>query len=334
MADKGLSLKSMLFISVILILVVGIVFVGRSMTSNVIFSYETLDEQSLEFKKEKAINNGIQWILDNPTSFEVSNGGFIEMGEEINLFYILYLNSDNVEKKAFYEDKIIETVDKLNSNWFFHMQRASEITPYLLTTKIAERVGYDTTKFHKFIQEEIISLNDQSRPITYVLLDEALLYDLGYASKESLEKIKEQAVIATLIKNPELNPLNQKDIPDNLMENFFYDVIHEVFAASSLGEHDPKWLLSEEEVEFVEDVVEEGFLRYLSGKEVDLLGELVVCAKIMGHVDFPEFEKAIEIIVDAQEEDGSFGEVQRMKNLGRKSFYRHGVLVSVWALAS
>ncbi|MEW6379445.1 MAG: hypothetical protein AB1611_07540 [bacterium] len=284
-------------------------------------------------RREKIMQKALKWIIDHPASFQ--DGGFLEMGEEANLFYVLSIRAKTAEEKQFYRDRLARILQELRSKKDFRIEFAGEITAYLAITKAAEKLGFETGDLHQFIKREILNSEMTYPPnITYVILNSALLRDLGYEPKVPMETSIGQGVIASMTKNSYLIPIGKSYASDQDVSNFFYDITHEIFAISSFGDKNPETMLMPKELEFVQRIIPEGINLYLPKKQLDILCELVVCAKIMNYTNVPGLEKTVDFIFSSQEEDGAFGVIPRMKDLGRGNIYRHGVLVAVWALAS
>ena len=284
-------------------------------------------------RKGRVLDKAVEWVVSHPASFE--DGGFLEMGEEANLFYALYTKAESAKKKKFYRDCFARIIEVLRAQENFHMQIPGDISAYLLITKIAERLNFDTKDFHRFIIRNILT-NQMTYPpnITYVILNSSLLRDLGYEPRIPLKISIEQGVIAIMTKNNFLIPIGKSYASDKDITNFFYDITHEIIAFSSFGDKNPEQMLMTKEIEFVRRILSEGISLYLPKKQLDILCELVVCAKMMNYTDFPGFQEALDFIQTAQQEDGAFGLIPRMKDLGRGNLYRHGVLVAAWALVS
>lgn len=283
-------------------------------------------------RRDEVMKKALKWIIDHPATF--TDGGFLEMGEEANLFYVLYTRAKSSQEKQLYRDRLGRIIQELRAKKDFRLEFAGEITAYLAITKAAQKLGFETEDFHQFIKREIIN-NTMTYPpnITYVILNSSLLRDLGYEPKVPLETSIGQGVIATMTKSSYLIPIGKSYASEQDVSNFFYDITHEIFAISSFGDRNPETMLMPKELEFVQRIIPEGINLYLPKKQLDILCELVVCAKIMNYPEGVELRQAVEFILNCQEEDGAFGVIPRMKDLGRGNIYRHGVLVAVWALA-
>jgi len=290
-------------------------------------------EDSAVSQRQQVLNKAINWVVTHPANFQ--EGGFLEMGEEANLHYILYTKAQSPEKKKFYRDQVAGIIKELRAQNNFQIQIPGDISAYLMVAKIAKRLDFDTQDFHRFIKRHILT-NPMTYPpnMSYVILNSSLLRDLEYEPRVPLEVSIEQGVIVTMTKDNFLIPIGKSYVSDKDVTNYFYDVTHEIFALASFGDKDPEQMLMAKEIEFVRRMLAEGISLYLPKKQLDILCELVVCAKMMNYTDFPGYQETLDFILNAQQEDGAFGLIPRMKDLGRGNLYRHGVLVAAWALGS
>jgi hypothetical protein len=282
-------------------------------------------------QQEVVICRGLNWIFEHPVDIE--QDGFLELGEEINLFYKFYVAADNEKEKDFFKSIIKSKIDYLLNEHDFEIEFAGEITAYLTFAKIMRRVNIEKTKYLNFIEDEVLS-NPMTYPpsITYSILNSAIIEDIGYEPKVSFGTMVNEGIIAHFSRNPKLVPIGKAYASPNDVQNFFYDITHEIFAVSNFGDRDPTQFLLEDELQFLKDLIPKGISIYIDDGQVDILGELIICAKLLNYTDFHNYEVGLQYILDAQKEDGSFGLIDRMAFLGRPNLYRHGVLVSLWAL--
>ncbi|MGA1867504.1 MAG: DUF6895 family protein [bacterium] len=282
---------------------------------------------------EQVVEKAVNWLIAHPATFK--EGGFLEMGEEINLFYILYTRAESEKEREYYRNRIARIVEEVRAKKDFHIEYDGEITAYLVICRDAEKVGLETDDFHDFIKKEILH-NHMTYPpsITYIILNSALLRDLGYEPRVPLEDSISRGIVATMTKDPYLVPVGKNYASSIDVTNFYYDITHEIFALSVFGDKNPEEMLLPGELEFIREIIREGIALYLPKGELDILCELVICAKIINYTDVPHFQQAMDFIIESQHNDGSFGIISRMKDLGRQNLKRHGVLVAAWALAS
>ncbi|MBN2373884.1 hypothetical protein JXL19_08875 [bacterium] len=282
-------------------------------------------------QEDMVICQGLVWLFEHPV--DIKKDGFLELGEELNLFYRLYLFADDPIEKRFFKDYVTSRVDYLLNEHQLKVDFAGEITGYLNFAKIMKRMGIDRPKLWNFIDQEIID-NPMTYPpnITYTVLNAALVEDIGRVPKMPFENLVSQGVVARFARNPELVPIGKAYASADDVMNYYYDITHEIFAVSNFGDRDPKQFLLDDEIQFLKTTISQGVSAYIEMGQLDILAELIVCAKMLNYTEFDGFQKGIQFILDFQKEDGSFGLIERMAFLGRPNLYRHGVLVALWAL--
>jgi len=282
-------------------------------------------------KEDEVICRGLGWLLDNPVVIE--KDGFLELGEEINLFYKFYLKAENNREREYFRSLLESEVDYLLKEHDLKVDFAGEVTGYLNFAKIMKRMDIKRPKYQRFIEQEILT-NPMTYPpnITYTILNSALIEDIGSTPRVPFGNLVSQGIVARFSSHPELIPVGKAYASDNDIMNFFYDITHEIFAVSNFGDRDPRQYLLEDEIQFLRTLIPQGISRYIEEGHVDILAELIICAKMLEYTDFHNFQEGIQYILNAQKDDGSFGLIERMAFLGRPNLYRHGVLVSLWAL--
>ncbi|MGA1845350.1 MAG: DUF6895 family protein [bacterium] len=292
---------------------------------------EIVGECSGKTKEDEVICRGLGWLFEHPVDIE--KDGFLELGEEINLFYKLYLKAEDRRERKFFHSLLESKVDYLLTEHDLKVDFAGEVTGYLNFAKIMKRMEIKRPGYDRFIQEEILP-NPMTYPpnITYTILNSALVEDIGATPRVNFGNLVSQGVIARFTSQPGLMPIGKAYASDNDIMNFFYDITHEVFAVSNFGDRDPRQYLLDDEIQFLRSLIPQGIAKYLEDGQVDILGELIICAKMIEYTNFHNYEEGIQYILNAQKEDGSFGRIERMAFLGRPNLYRHGVLVSLWAL--
>ena len=160
-------------------------------------------------QREQVLNKAMNWVITHPANFR--DGGFLEMGEEANLWYILYTKAQSPEKKKFYRDQVNGIIKELRAQNNFQIQIPGDISAYLMIAKIAKRLNFDTQDFHEFIRRNILT-NHMTYPpnMSYVILNSSLLRDLEYEPRAPLESSIEQGVIAIMTKDNYLIPIGKR----------------------------------------------------------------------------------------------------------------------------
>lgn len=292
---------------------------------------EIVPECQGQTKEELVICRGLGWLVENPV--DIQKDGFLELGEEVNLFYKLYLLSDNQRERNFFRSIIISKIDYLLNEQQLKLDYAGEVTGYLNFAKIIKKLGIKRPQYMEFVEKEVLPSPMTYPPSpTYAILNTALIEDMGQEPRVPFRNLLNQGMIARFTRQPELIPVGKAYASPDDIQNFYYDITHEIFAMSSFGDRDPMEFLLNDELQFLKRLIPQGVSTYLEKGELDILGELIICAKMIHFTDFQSFEEGLAFIRDAQKEDGSFGPIPRMVFLGRPNIYRHGVLVSLWAL--
>jgi hypothetical protein len=314
----------------VLCIVVFVLFAGCTQVQKVNLK-DAVPECQGQTQKDQVICRGLGWLFANPA--DIQKDGFLELGEEVNLFYKFYLRGDNKQEKAFFKSVIESKVDYLLREHDLIVDFAGEITGYLAFAKIMKRLDIKRPRYDKFIKDEILT-NPMTYPpnATYMILNSALIEDIGYQPKMPFGNLVSQGVIARFSKNPELVPIGKAYASADDIQNFYYDITHEIFAVSNFGDRDPGQYLLDDEIQFLKRIIPQGVTLYVEKGELDILAELIVCSKMLNHTDYHSYETGVQYILDAQKEDGSFGIIHRMEFLKRPNLYRHGVLTAMWAL--
>ena len=98
-------------------------------------------------QKDLVICRGLTWLFEHPVTLQ--GDGFLELGEELNLFYRLYLRADNEKEKKFFKDYTISRIDYLLNEHDLQVDYAGEITAYLNFAKIMKRMDIHRFQFIK-----------------------------------------------------------------------------------------------------------------------------------------------------------------------------------------
>ena len=256
------------------------------------------------------------------------------MGEEATLYHVFCREAESPEQRAAHRAQLERIMCDVRRRGPFRIEQPPEITAFLVLAMACERAAVDAADLKAFIRRNVVG-NPMTYPanIAYVTINSTLLEALGHQPRMSSRIAFRRGLIATMAADRSLVPLGKRHVANDGIDNFFYDFTHEIFAAACFGDTAPARVMTQAEMAFTREVIARGLSHYRRRREMDILGELVICASMMGVHDGPLVREALRFIIAAQHDDGSFGPVPRMKRLGRKSVYRHGVLVAAWALA-
>lgn len=277
---------------------------------------------------ERTVQRALSWVYGHPAHF--ADGAFIELSEEIIMFYILSNNTDDPLQKNSYIREIQKRLELIKSKNDFRLQ-PPEYTMFLAIASISEKLGLKTIDFRKTIELEMLS-NPMAFPphITTNIWNTVFLERMGYNPSHSLNEIMPNSTLAREVRQRLLfrhvkAPFDQMYLDPISITT--YDITHEIFALTDFGELPPPPVITENQAFFSElfdSIIEWAMI----AKHIDVLAEGIMCVKILDLENVPSLDRGIEFIISNQKGDGSFG----VTNPGRPNVYRHGILVSIMAL--
>ncbi len=279
---------------------------------------------------QKAIEKALSWVQQYPASFD--DGRFVEISEEIITFYLQKKYTDDQREKEHYLEEIKRRIETIAANKEFSVQPL-EYTMYLCIAAISEKCGLNSSMdFKKTIENQIIP-NPQLYPphITTCIWNTVYLERLGFKPPKTLEEFLPLSTLATESNQKLLYEYTQAKFDQMYVDPMsitIYDITHEIFSLTDFGEIPPPPIFSENQV-FFSELFDRSIKWAIVAEHVDVLAEIIMCVKLLHLEDVPSMDRGINYILSRQEEDGSFG----VTNPGRKNIRRHGVLVSIMALA-
>jgi len=278
---------------------------------------------------QEAIHKAYLWIDMHPTSLEID--GPVPILEEIMAFYVLWKNTEDASLKETYVDEFRKRVDLILSieDYKIHPR---EHTSFLTIALFAERLQIDTLDFRKMIQEQIIpSPTLFSQNITNTIWNTVYLGRLGYNPPLDLESLiaqgnLQQEAYHRLLYQAICSPLDPANMDKMTLTT--YHMTHEIFSLTNFGEYPSPPVIENNKAFFLE-FFEKAIQWAMDINHVDLLGEMIMCVKMLDLKDVPSLQKGIEYILSSQEDNGTFG----ITNPTLPNVYRHGILVSMMTLS-
>lgn len=285
-------------------------------------------------RKEQAICRGLGWLLDHPADVN-ERQGFLEMAGEVHIFHRFYVLSDKPREREFFRRMILSRIDYLLNRHEWRVRHSGEINAYLIFARVMKDLGMQNPEYLRFIEREIV-YHDRSYPyathMNVAIAVSGLIDGLGYTSRIPFRDILRKGTIAWYSGHPDRIPYERFDADPRYMMEFFYMIAHEIFSMANFGDRDPRLFLDEEALQFLQETIPLGISKSIEWSEVDILAELMICARLLQYSDCEEFEEGVRYIIDAQEEDGSFGTSLRAAQMGMSEVTRHVVVMALWAL--
>jgi len=276
-----------------------------------------------------AVDEALTWAEAHPA--DLSDGGIIEVAEEIVAFHVLSRYAENAQAKDALRGKIVDRLDLIISAGEFTVQ-PQEVTMVLTLADIADELGLEQAEFfRRLIDEQLIPGNLLCPPHVMTCLWTALyMQRLGYPPSQPVAEILGQSTLAKEVRQRLLyqhagSPADLQFINPTTITA--YDLTHEVFALTDFGALPPPQIVVENRV-FFSQLFDRLIEWAIAIKHLDILNEAIMCVKILDLEDVPSLQRGIEFTLSNQQGDGSFG----VTNPARPNVFRHGVLVSTMAL--
>jgi len=282
--------------------------------------------------REVALGRALGWLKEHPASLD--DGGLLELGEEAILYGVLHSVANSEAERARWRGRIGKVLAAVRRRGTPAPSTPGEATTCIGMAWAADLAGLDAADLRELVENGLLHnpLAYPPKPTT-VLLNGVLLRDLGYCPAIAPEDAWPRGVIATMAADPSLNPARM-GYPSTLgLFTFFYDVTHEVLALADMGRADPRRRLSPRELEMARRLLAEGVDLCLRTRDVDLVGELMICAEYLRWPGLPRVQEAWDLVLSSQRPEGHFGRMQRLRVMPGRNPYRHSVLVAAWALA-
>ena len=279
----------------------------------------------------------LAWVKQHPAT--LSEGGFLEITEEIYMFYALRNRAEGAEERAHYE----AAIRTRHANIAPYLQQRMERGDYLLDpaapmsyTSVAEmlaKVGLPIGDYRAIIESMQLFYPAFNRSFASGQLYVSLFLDrlgyqpwvpIGQAIRECrlYREAEGHQIAAALAVGP--------SSPDDsaATEEMLYEVTHESLALTDFGAEAPPPFVCDRRFEFArlfDDAIRWSMLR----DKLDVMSELVISSKLLGLPDGPALREAVATLVGRQTANGSFG----ITKPERANPYRHGVLTGAVALA-
>lgn len=277
------------------------------------------------------------WVEQHPAT--LSEGGFLEITEEIFMFYALRNHAESAEERARYEAEMGSRLAKAAP----YLQQRLERGDYLLDPT----ASMDYTWVAHMLASVGLPIGDYRAIIeTMRLFHPALMPQfasgqlvvalalgrLGYRPPVPIEQAIRECRLYREPKDRQIAAALAVDPPSpddaGATEAILYEVTHESLALTDFGAHGPPRFVCDRRLDFTK-LFGDAILWSMARGKLDVMSELVISSKLLGLPDGPPLREALATLISKQTADGSFG----VTKPERRNPYRHGVLTGVVALA-
>lgn len=115
-----------------------------------------------------------------------------------------------------------------------------------------------------------------------------------------------------------------------------YDLTHEIFVPYEFGENLDSNFFSADDKAYLRKILADVSRFYIGMQDPDVVGELASCMNYLKQTDMKEYRDALEYLLNAQRENGMWGEYEwlrgRFGNYVDQAFYLHTTMVVLDAL--
>lgn len=283
-----------------------------------------------------AIDKATAWLDAHPAS--VADDELMEVVEEIMFYYALNATGkyndmhETCRREISSRHRAIVSFNDENRDRQLHLQGDWAALTYPPLAYITASMGLDTGSYRVIIDELIANRRhlDKSRNAMQLWIAE-YLERLGYRPVPSTDYLLNNS---SLQQDPETHALLDyfRDAgasgknPQATIQTI-YNITHEIIALTDFGAlHPPPVMLAQKE--HYARLIDAAIGWAMRESAIDVLAELVFCAYLLDLGNLPSLPDALDLIIDTQQADGSFG----ITNPDRPNGKRHGVLTCLLAL--
>lgn len=295
---------------------------------------------------KEPMKRSLKWLFANPVPMDRTEG-ILELSEEVLMTYQLYLKSEG-EAREFMKSYVTASIAILLKNYDLMGGNSRAINdPFTHSNMlyIMKDIGYNKKETHDW---KLLANKDMlNNPDTYTgqhkVPTMCALYDMGLLRKGNLKQNWRQSVVHYELESRWLTDMLMKgdNINTHAVIDALYTLTHEIIPMTNAGAH-PMPFADDDEVEFIRDLMSASmeWLFTMKDRQVtDILSEIVVCANALGASSVPKhkevMDRAYSYLMQRCDDEGTFGEDDRMRDLGRmSSLTRHGVYTGLWAMSS
>lgn len=280
-------------------------------------------------ERKKALKKALDWIFENTTDLTGTTAS--EIGEEIMLFYQLYRRAQSREARDFCRKFIDFRIKQIVDSGKLNNPTPGETTVFLNVSEIMLKLGLSLFDHKSFINQKVLTNAEIFNP-GFDIWNVSILERLGFNPPAPLISLMPNSSIAEEFQSGNLiHLLDYQSTDIILIRALFSDIIHEIFPLTDFGEV-PIMMISPDQLAFLKYLIAKGIIYFIQVPDLDMVGELLICASMIGITDQSLLDVAYEFIIDNQIADGSFGETERFIEMGRSNASRHTVYVAVWAM--
>lgn len=298
-----------------------------------------LELNELTQKVETLTNESLIWaetLNVNPIKLrkEMEIKGKKKFVELLDIYFGLYQTTFNSTKKDEYTKKVEELANITKEKEYHDLndindtQFRQDSTSYLRAWYILNEFGINTTYYVEEIEKVLNRLNNHlpsrgtNQKMAFVFYYDQLGYEIEYTTEELFN----------------ISVIRSRIVPENLSELKVYHITHEIFF---LYAENKMSLLSDNDIDYILDMLNYQVNFTISNNNVDLLAELIMIMHYLDLFELDVYNNALNYLLSSQNANGSFGDYEDARKYYAKIeskidvdilLYLHTTEVSIRAL--
>ena len=280
----------------------------------------------------------LAWVVKHPASPD--DGGLLSQVEELITFYSMCNSVGPAGSMGWLDEQLLNRIRAINTKCALdyssgaYLRNPLDPATYLIAAGISERCGVPAWGPRRIIESWLNSDGSLARMTArYAVWSMCYLARLGYLSPSTvIQWLLARRAFEAEASVPGSSCRSSCCLPNGehyQVRSALYDRTHEILALHDFGWEAESFLLPDDLPAYRNDVVL-GLEWARMANELDVMAELLVCARILGLGAPPQVRSAVAHLLFSQLVDGSWD----FPIEGRTDPQRHVVLTSVAALAA
>ncbi len=263
------------------------------------------EKSEFELKIEKINQKAVAWLESlavDPVKLKYDLGlkGKKKFVELLDSYLILYQTTTDPQEKLDYLT-IVENLTNVTYEIQYHDLNVindtlfrQDSTSYLRAWYIMTQFGLNTSYYEDEIAKVMprMTAHLPTRGINQKMVFVFYYEQLGYPIDYTLEQLFNYSVV------------RDRNLKENLSDLDLYFITHEIFV---LHDDDKMSILTDNDIDYVKEIIQYHVNRTISVNNVDLLSELVMIMTYLGFENMTLYKSALEYILTNQNANGSFG---------------------------
>ena len=286
----------------------------------------------------EVIDKAMAWLAAHPA--DIREGDIIGATEEILFLYALDMTATDAAASQNYRREITERHRALVTLHRDEPRMASLLRgnwvalTYPPLAHVTARLGLDNAPYRAVIDDQLASRAHSVAPRQAMRLWIAVYLErLGYRPEITVPSLlagsalQQDPKARALLVHFAAVPLSAAGREATIQ--LVYNITHEIIALTDFGALSPPAVMVDQAGHYA-SLLEAAIAWARRESAIDVLAELIFCTHLLKLRDLAAVPAGVQLIIDSQQDDGSFG----ITNPERANGRRHGVLTCLLALTT